>query len=507
MKKYFVVFTMTLLVPFLSKAQDLADALRYSNFQVQGTARAAGMGNAFGALGGDFTSISINPAGLGVYRSGELTFTPSFDQTKVEANYLGSTMDDSKYNFGFNNISYVTTINTRNRSEAGLISVNIGLGYNRLKSFNSTSLAGGSNANSSFLDYVASYANVEAFKPGNSSNTLESDYYEQLAWDTDLLLKDDDGVYWHDIEGADYGQSQEKSISRHGSIDEYSLSIGLNFNHKFYAGASVGINDIYYKESSQLEEWDANNNIPYFNNMTFNQYYRTTGTGYNVKLGVIFKPTNEIRLGASLHTPTFYNLHYTFDTEMNSSLTYDDGSQSFNAYPDRILEYDYDLETPLQATVSGAFVIAKKGLLSVDYEYVDYGSTRFRRGGDGENFTTENQDIADVYRSVGNLRVGGEYRLTNTVSLRAGYEYYPSAYKSEAFGVAQPNSDADMNIYSAGLGYRRGNFFIDLAYRYSDVTNYDSLYPGPITDNYAQPEMAAFKTTKNKFLFTFGFRF
>lgn len=504
MKRYFFVFSIIMLVPFFTMAQDLTDALRYSDYQIQGTARSGGMGNAFGALGGDFTSVSINPAGLGLYRSGELSLTPSFDQTQVESTYLGSMMNDSKFNFGFNNISYVATINTRNRSEAGLINFNVGIGYNRLKSFNSTSIVGGDNANSSFLDYIADNANA-----GDWSN-----YYEQLALDSKLIFQDNNNVYWHDMEPYEnfqgYGQSQQKSISKQGSLDEYSLALGLNFNHKLYLGASVGISDLYYKESSDLKEWDANDNIPNFNNFTFSKYLRTTGTGYNVKLGIIFKPTNEIRLGAAIHTPTFYNLHDVFDTELQSSLTLQNVPQSYDAVPDRILEYDYDLETPLRATLSGAFVIAKKGLISVDYEFVNYGSARLRRGGNGYNFSNENQDIAAAYRSVGNLRLGGEWRATNTISLRAGYELYPSAYNSQAFGATQPNADANMNIYSAGLGYHQGNFYFDVAYRYSDLTNYDSLYPAPVYNydhTYPQPQMAAFKTTKNKVLMTFGFRF
>lgn len=497
MKRFLTVVTIIMLVPFLNQAQDLADALRYSGFQVQGTARSGGMGNAFGALGGDFTSVSINPAGIGLYRSGELTLTPTFGQTQVESSYLGSKMNDSKYNFSFNNISYVTAINTSNRSETGIISVNVGIGYNRLKDFNSTAIAEGHNVQGSFLDYVASNANIGDW----------SDYYEQLAWDTDLLLKDDNNVYWHDVAEAGYGQSQQKSISKQGAIDEYSLALGLNFNHKLYLGASVGIMDIYYKETSQLTEWDKNNNIPYFNEMQFDSYLRTSGTGYNVKLGVIFKPTNEIRLGASIHTPTFYNLHDVFDTEMNSYITYDDGSDRYNAVPDYISEYDYDLETPLRATISGAFVITKKGLLSVDYEYVDYGSANLRRGGDGYNFVPENEEIAEAYRSVGNLRLGGEYKVTEAISLRAGYELYPSAYNSEAFGANQPNADANLNVLSAGLGYRQGGFFFDVAYRHSAIEEFDALYPAPVTDDYPTPEMASFNSVKNKVLFTFGFRF
>lgn len=283
MKKYITLFTLTLLLPFFMQAQDLADALRFSNIQVSGTARSGAMGNAFGALGGDFTSVSINPAGLGLYRSGELSVTPKFGNIQNESTYLGTMMEDSKYNFSLSNLSYVTALSGGNVSEAGIVSVNLGIGYNRLKDFNGTYLAEGNNANSSYMDYVADNANANVW----------NDYYEQLAWDTDLLLFDENNnEYWHDIEDAGYGHSQRKSISREGSIDEYSLAVSVNFNHKVYVGASVGITDVYYKESSQLLEWDNNNSIPYFNELQFDNYLRTTGNGYNFKLGIIFKPTD-----------------------------------------------------------------------------------------------------------------------------------------------------------------------------------------------------------------------
>src|SRR5210317_2070970 len=99
MKRLIQLFTIVILMPVSMQAQDLVDALRYSNFQVQGTARAGGMGNAFGALGADFTSVSINPAGLGLYRAGEFAFTPAFDQTQLESTYLGNLMSDKNYNF------------------------------------------------------------------------------------------------------------------------------------------------------------------------------------------------------------------------------------------------------------------------------------------------------------------------------------------------------------------------------------------------------------------------
>jgi len=241
--------------------------------------------------------------------------------------------------------------------------------------------------------------------------------------------------------------------------------------------------------------------------MIFDRYLGVNGTGYNGKIGIIFKPTNEIRLGASVHTPTFYNLYETFDTYMYSNNTFDDLGEVEDEAQSRINDYDYDLETPLRATLSASYVFPDKGLISVDYEYVDMGTAKLRRGGDGYNFMDENSDIAEVYKPVGNLRIGGEFLATSNISLRAGYELYPSVYKSDAFGVDQPNSDSDLNVISAGLGYRAGGFFFDVAYRHSFVESFDLLYQAPSSGYYPVPEMASFKEVNNKVMFTLGFKF
>ncbi len=223
-------------------AQNLADALRYSSTRIEGTARSGGMGNAFGALGGDFTSVGINPAALGIYRSGELALSPYFGVNQVESRYLQSLLSDNKYKMAFSNLSYVATLKSGAKSETGLVSVNIGVGYNRLADFSSNILVEGRNAHSSFLDHIAENANL-----GGSW----SEYYEELASKVDLLQYDTQlKEYWHDIEEDGYGQSQRKSYSRKGAMDEYTLGVGLNFSHKVYVGASLGIADLYFKEST-----------------------------------------------------------------------------------------------------------------------------------------------------------------------------------------------------------------------------------------------------------------
>ena len=499
MKKSIIILAITLFVPFLIQAQGITDALRYSQFQVQGTARAAAMGNAFGALGGDFTSASINPAGLGLYRSSEFTITPVSKHTKVESSYWGSTAEDTDYKFTLNNVSYVSTIPTFKTNEAGLVSVNLGIGYNRLKDFNSNAFVVGNGVDGSYMDNIASHANAGEW----------SDYYENLAWETYVMNYDENNdEYWTEMGDAGYGQNQRKSTSTTGSINEFSFALGLNFNHKFYLGAAYGLIDVYYREAWQMYEVDANGNIPYFNDYSFSNTFKTYGYGHNFKIGAIYKPVNEVRLGVSIQTPTFYNLHDEHFTSMKSSIDEGENAGSYNA-SSPINYYDYRLETPMRTTFSGAFIIAKKGILSVDYELLNYGNAKLRHGGDGYNFNEENMDIAEAYKTSGNLRLGGEYRVNNAISLRAGYQLQFSAYNDYAFGANQPNADSNLSVYSGGIGYRMGGFFADITYSYSAINSFNLPYETPISGRfpYPEPEFIKQKTVNNDVFLTFGFKF
>jgi len=478
-------------------AQDLTDALRYSNYHINGTARSAAMGNAFGALGGDFTSLSINPAGAAVYRGGEFTFTPSVDNTSVDGTYLGNKANDSKYNMSVNNIGYVTSIPTGASSESGLVSLSFGLGFNRLGSFSMSSVAEGANANHSILDYFTQNAN-NPYTPGANLDP----YYEQLAWKTDLIYDNGKGAYQNDISDAGYKQSQRKSTDQSGYINEYVLSFAANFNHKVYVGVTVGIHDVYYSENTNLYEWDANNNIPNFNNLNFNTYLKTTGSGYNVKFGVIYKPTEKLRLGVAVHSPTFYKMSDLYNNNMTSSMTYvsDGVSENYSAAPDKAGVYDYEIQTPMKTILSGAYVIGKSGLISVDYEIVDYSTAKLKNGSDGYNYIDENNTIQNAYRTVGNLHVGGEYRVDKSFSLRAGYENYPSVYTTSYLNASNTNSNTSYSTISGGFGFRQGSFFLDAAVKHMMNDQYIKLYPGAV-------DMAKYNTSQNSVICTLGYKF
>lgn len=469
--------------------QNLVDGLRYSDYRIQGTARSTAMGNAFGALGGDFTSASINPAGLGIYRSGEFVFTPTFGKTNVDATYLGQITNDSKYNFSIPNIGYVATFGNDLGMSKSLVSFNVGFGYNRMNNFNVRKMVESANANSTILDDFTS----------NANNGTWSNYYEELAWQTYVLDKDNNGEYYNNITDAGYGQQQRKSFEQNGSIDEYLISMAANFNYKFYIGATVGLQNVNYEESTSLYESDPNNRIPNIDDLTFNTYLHTTGTGVNVKVGAIYKPIEALRLGIAVHSPTFYRLHDNYDNTMYSNITFDDGSSQDYQSSSPIGDYYYDLETPIKAIFSAAYVFQKKAIFSLDYEYVDYSTIKLTNGGDGNNFYDENKDIQSAYKAVGNLHVGAEYRINNNLSLRGGYESYPSPFNSYAFGANQPNSGITNSTVAGGIGFRQGGFFFDAAYKHALNDNYSNIYIGS--------DQAKFSATTDQLIMTFGFRF
>ncbi|WP_163707058.1 OmpP1/FadL family transporter [Mangrovibacterium lignilyticum] len=522
--KKFLYTLMFLAAVSTAFAQNMVDALRLSDVRIQGTARSTAMGNAFGALGGDFTSSSINPAGMGLYRSSEFVLTTQIGKTAVDANYLGTNSSDSKFNLSVPSIGYVVTFPSAPNSTSSLVSFSMGLGYNRMNNFNVKQLVVGRGATSSMMDQFA--VNSDGTDPWNLDP-----FYEALAaydpsddYGADVIYYydgDPSKTYYHDmlVDHNDPGNltnfphDQRKSFSQKGSLDEYTISFAANFNHKVYLGATIGIHDVYFKETTTLTEYNidyqGNNDFNrYLNEYDFNSYLRTTGSGFNFKFGAIFKPIDQLRLGVAFHTPTFYDLHDSYDNSMYSDVDYLNDQGGYNNYQTTSYspygDYDYKMETPLKAVLSAAYVIGKSGLISVDYEYVDYSTMKLRDGGDGYDFYDENMDIKDAYKAVGNLRVGGEYRVNNLFSLRGGYEYFPSAYNTNAFGTTQMNANSDTHTYSAGFGIKSGGFFFDAAYKHIDNTNYLELYEVP--SGVTSP-MAKLDYKNNYVTFTLGFRF
>lgn len=527
MKRY-IITVFVILFANVAFSQDFFDALRYSQTNYDGSARSVSMGSAFGALGGDFISASINPAGLGFYRSGEFTITPTLNINNSEASYLGTSTSDNKYKFNFNNLSYVATAKTG--AETGIIGFTIGVGYNRLKNFHSNIGIVGYGAQTSLLNYYTDYAN-EIGEP-----SLFDNLYEGLAYDAWLIdYSDIDKAYYNDfnieeVKNSDgtitekkfnpsqaWSHQQHINISTSGRIDEYLISMGFNVNHKFYFGASMGLLDLEYNERTTFSEIDDENKSEYFKDYTLTSDLNHSGVGVNFKTGIIFRPIKSLRIGAAIHTPNFYTINCTENKAIVSNFDLPVGDsqngekyqyeKTADTYP-----YDFKFESPFKAILSAAYLFSDKGLLSVDYEYSNYAKSKIRDAGDNWDYSTQNTDIQNVFQATGNLRVGGEFRLTNNFSLRGGVQFLGNPWvknlkSTDGTSIDLANQNDSYKTYSAGFGYRQQNFFIDFAYRLSQIEEAYKVHEMSASDPNNGKNIATLNNLKNQATITFGFRF
>ncbi|HNQ61607.1 MAG TPA: hypothetical protein PKJ62_04385 [Bacteroidia bacterium] len=485
MKKIFASFTVLLIIG-LSPAQSQTDqdAFRYSRLSTGGTARSAALSGAFGALGGDFSTLASNPAGIGIYRVSEFSLTPTIYVEKTESKFLLGTQDDTKFNFNFGNIGLVYTKKlTNDQTSPGWKSWNFGFGYNRINNFHNRSYYEGFNDNNSLTNYFAENA------AGLHPDDLDP-FYEQLAWNTFLI--NNDSVQNYTAEAPNGQILQRRSQESRGAIGEMDFTFGGNFSNKFYLGGSLGFSTLRYVEESNYEEIDKNNLIDSLAAFEFNQNLNTRGVGFNFKFGAIYKINEWVRIGGAIHTPTWYSLHDDFSSEIKSR--FDSG----RTYQDESIgEFDYEMTTPFKAIGSIAFVFGKLGLLSADYEFSDLSGARI--DATDVNFTETNSVIRKKYRESGMLRIGTEWRFAN-LSLRGGAAFtsspMSSSYKVNGYDFTEVN-------YSGGIGIRDNHTYLDFGYVYHQSKEYFQAY------SLSSETVPGVKNTMtaHSFLVTFGVKF
>ena len=492
MKKISLLIISLLSVFTLVTAQNLDDALRYSQIFYGGTARFMSMGGAFTALGGDISSLAQNPAGLGVFRSSELTITPQLFNIKTSSSFNGSA-SDNLYNFNLNQAGIVSNI-ISNNNETGLITLNIGYSYSKTNNLNQNINIKGVNNTSSMADYWALRAN------GYTKMNIPDDAWAaNQTWLIDTL-SGSNTMYgtafsnYGDNEPSVYGQTVKRMVSDGGYTGESDISIGGNYSNKFYFGATLGITRLRY--TSHLEHLESTNfDLPsQLQNFTYIDHIEDKGTGYSLKFGAIFKPVEAVRIGLAFHSPTWYRIDQYHYNDLTSNFT--DGA-NYESTSDP-LRFNYALATPFRFLAGVGVQIKKIALLSADYEFVDYSSAKFSETGDGWDYTPENSEIKSSLKSASNIRIGGELRLSN-LYLRTGYGYYGKAFKP-----GDDNSNLDYSSISFGAGFREQNVFIDFAFTNYNYSQKYVLYP---VDYNIDPAVANLKTIKNIFTLTIGYKF
>ena len=484
MKKItYVLFTL-LLLPASLFAQSEVDALRFSREGLYGTARAMSMGGAFGALGGDQTAISVNPAGIAVYRSSEVVGTLNLSQERSSA----GSQDANKTRFDMDNLGFVGYFPLR---DDFIPLVNFGFSYNRLKSFDKNISAIGPAA-STMIDYIADRSAGVAPIDLEMGDNLPDPFITQpwlsvLGFNSHLIDPVNNGARYDPVNTIGETAIGEIRTKESGHIDNYDFTVGTTISHVLNLGLSLSVKDISYSlESDYLEDFDNGG-------YTLTNWVTTSGAGVSAKLGAIYRPVNFLRLGLAWHTPTWYALTETYEAQIDDDMgayatdpDYEPG-QSYSA----VFTNDYDLKTPGKFVASIAGVFGNNFIVSMDYERVDYSRMKLEvpsgSSDDPSWYDIDNEYISMDFRPASTVKAGLEYRFTPQFSGRLGYAWMQNPYeaifreKGDA-AIAGSNTiyrmEGDTSYYTGGIGYRfNRNFFLDLAIVYKTQT--DDLYPFP----------------------------
>lgn len=499
-------------------AQTTDDALRLSFDRNSGTARSLSLSNAMGALGADYSSIGINPAGIAVYRSSEFTFTPSLHLNSTSSDYYGTIGNDEKMSFPLQQIGFVGTYKPVRESTTGLVSTHFSIGYNRSNTFNKTTFLQHNGVQSSLLDEFAYQAN--GFSPSQlkASNRLRLAYDAYLLDPMDEAVYDNENIqtsYYHafeelDNEGIPFwgldngGLNQRRLLTERGYAGDFHLGGGANFSNTFFIGGTLGVTTYNYKkEVEHFEQVNAGNtHWNYLDNYTYEESLSTNAIGVNLKVGAIYKPTSALRLGFAFHSPTMYAI----DEEFDYALELEPGFTDFDTYWSPIQEFSYNMRTPYKLVGSFAYIFGATGLISLDYEFTDYKSMRFKSKssntvGDVEFMSDLNNQIKETFTGTHNLRIGAEIKPTEVLSLRGGAALYQSPYNSDYL-----NSNDTFYSFSGGIGYRMNNMFVDFAYMLRREKTTQSLYySGFVPDEFQEP--AEVIANNHQVALTLGWRF
>ncbi len=487
MKKSFIIFLLFASCYSMNFAQTAEDALRFSRVFYSGTARFNGLSGAFGSVGADFSTLATNPAGIGLYKGSEATFTIAPAVGTSSSVYNGAAASDNRVNFGLGNIGVIFSIPTYKNNKSGAMkSFNIGFGMNRQNDFNNTvRINGVNNSNSMMQSYVNTLNNAQT-----PERNIQDHYPFDigLAYGTNLVFFDSvSNKYVCDAPHG--GVYQSKVIDTYGSMTEFDFSLGANFSDKLFVGMTFGIPTINYYENSLYSETRTSDTIPNFLSLDYSYNLHTRGTGFNFKFGLIYKPSKWARIGASIHTPTWYpSMKDEWSGSMQSAFTNSAGD-AVQSSP--LGYYDYQLSTPFRAMGSVAFIIGQYGLVSADYEYVNYSQAFFNSTYD--SYTDVNNSIESSYKSWGNLRFGTEWRVSD-FRIRGGFAYFSNPYTGGA-------NNSERYQASGGFGYRQKHFFADLTYVWTKMNQNYYLYDPSMVN------AAGITYHTNTVYATVGFRF
>ena len=389
----------------------------YSATPLTGSAKFNAMAGSMGALGGDLSAINTNPASVGVFITGNISGTLAVNSSKTTSSFSNAANSYKLNNADLGQLGGVVVFETSGNTPWKF--VNFGVNY----------------TNQNLEEYIET--------PANSSYKFQ-----------DSNLVDANG---NPVTGT--FTSLGHAYDRTGNLTNMNIAFGGNYDNKFYVGGSLNFKGatIEQYDSSRLS-LDVDNNNSYVLNKQGTPYTEDAN-GFSVSAGIIGKINNNIRLGASIESPTWWTQYRTYSEVNEDNLGY-----YFDYYDE-----DRKFNSPMKATLSGAFVMNKNFAFNVDYSL---GLTKPKYKVQGSAETQLNDFFQSEYKNLSELRVGGEYRYNN-FRLRGGYGISNSPFEKRAnFDDLYVGKRETLGV---GFGFDFKSFYVDAAYN-KITTNSTNVY-------------------------------
>ena len=516
-----IIFGLMAMAAITANAQETYENANLMKPELTGTARYIGMGGAMEALGADISTISTNPAGIGLFRSSSVNLSFGLS-SQLDITTYGS---DHKTVPSFDQAGFVYSMRTNSRSF-----LNFAFNYSKSRNFNQIlNAAGKLNGSAQNKLTYNKFVGNDDFIYIDKDGTLLSDYIQFSQLDylyANNINYDEDEAGNGSFYGYD-GDAYDMYRAQSGYIGRYDFNISGNVNNRFYWGVTVGVQDVHYNAYSDYIESLGTSTVEVMDTR------KITGTGVDVKAGVIFRPVEEspFRIGLSVSTPTWYKL----TTSNYTSMSLLNGNVSQQLFAPEIGEsYEFKLYTPWKFGASLGHTVGNNLALGLSYEYADYSTadTRVIDGydyyGNEESYSeyATNQHTKNTLKGVSTIKAGLEFKPDPSLAVRLGFNYVAPMYDKlgvkdgtlDSYGVFyQSQSDftnwEDTYRITAGLGYNIDKFSIDLAYQYSTTNgNFspfydcaDNINSESLTNN--NFDVCKVSNKRHQLMLTLGYRF
>ena len=496
MKKVYLLAAVAMMATQLQAQRVILDTYvgaQLATEDLNGTARYVGMGGAMEALGADLSTMSTNPAGIGLFRRSQVA--GSFGL--VSQSEGKSFQDGSKTNASFDQLGIVFSTRTGMHSY-----VNFGVNFHKNRNFNHVLSAAARSIDGSSQNRQTCIKGIRG--------DLDTQYGESQVDNLyDKMIVKDGTMFTYDSEGYQFDRAQT------GYIGEYDFNISGNINNRVYLGVTVGLKDVHYNSYTEYSEVlkPLTDDITY---VGMRDDHKITGHGFEVKVGAIVRPVEEspFRLGVSVSTPTFYKL-----TTSNVSSIHDVKGIQKEVRSDA----DFRFYTPWKFGLSLGHTVGNYLALGASYEYADYSTNDMRTisgsGYDWDGYyyersstdTEMKRHTERTLKGVSTLKLGAEYKVDPMISVRVGYNYVSPMYKESGVRDQTLQSSGTYmasttdytnwkatNRLTAGVGFAFDQFKIDLAYQYSMRSGDFYPYMNGVSAQYIEDGTGLEKTLSNQ---------